>query len=467
MNQKEEHNNPLELSTKNTSADPEMEAMDEDEQINTVQSLNQITKIIGPILEEFKSLKETLDNTTSQMEQNYNKLESSITIQQKGLAKDILRLETVITNQKKEIVSEINEKVEVNVTDIKKLVTENKHLRVECDGLKDRLSKLEISQLSNNIMVTGMLEQTWEPYECTKQRVYDTISSAISASDPSEKDTALDEAMAMDIVYCTGVGKYRPKYNRSISVTFIRCDDKEKVMSIKNKLPSGIYINNEYPLHVKRIRDTLRPIIRLAKNDPHYKEKSKLEGDHLVINGTNFGICDLDKLPSDLAPYKAAQKEDSCHIAFHGELGPYSNFHRSSFILKDQQFHSAEQWIQYQKALLIGDSFTANQILATTMPYESKRLGYHVNGFDIGRWKNEGYYLCLEGIKAKFAQNPPLLNMLKSTEPKVLVESSLDRLWGTEVQLLDLDALNPEKWHGTGWMSAMLSTVHGMDFNIH
>ena len=78
-----------------------MEATDEDERINTVQSSNQITKIIGPILEEFKSLKETLNNTTSQMEQNYNKLESSIAIQQKGLAKDILRLETVITNQKK------------------------------------------------------------------------------------------------------------------------------------------------------------------------------------------------------------------------------------------------------------------------------------------------------------------------------------------------------------------------------
>ena len=238
-------------------------------------------------------------------------------------------------------------------------------------------------------------------------------------------------------------------------------------MSIKNKLPSGIYINNEYPLHVKRIRDTLRPILRLAKNNPRYKEKSKLEGDHLVINRTNFGICDLNKFPSELAPYKPAQKEDSSHIAFHGELSPYSNFHRSSFVLNDHQFHSTEQWIQYQKALLFGNSFTANQILATTMPYESKQLGYHVNGFDIGRWKNEGYDLCSEGIRAKFVQIPPLLNMLKSTEPKVLVESSLDRLWGTGIQLLDLDVLNPEKWYGTGWMCVMLSTVHSMDLNIY
>ena len=100
MNQNEEHNNPLESSTMITSVNSEMAGKNEDERIRTVQPLNQITKIIGPILEEFKSLKETIKNTTSQMEQNYNKLESSITIQQKGLAKDILRLETVITNQK-------------------------------------------------------------------------------------------------------------------------------------------------------------------------------------------------------------------------------------------------------------------------------------------------------------------------------------------------------------------------------
>ena len=110
----------------------------------------------------------------------------------------------------------------------------------------------------------------------------------------------------MDIAYCTRVGKYRSNYNRPISVTFTRRDDKERVMLIKNKLPTGIYINNEYPLYVKRIRDTLRLILRLAKTNPQCKEKSKLEGDHLLINGTNFGISDLNKLPSDLAPYKAA-----------------------------------------------------------------------------------------------------------------------------------------------------------------
>ena len=70
-------------------------------------------------------------------------------------------------------------------------------------------------------------------------------------------------------------------------------DDKERIMAIKNKLPQGIYINNEYSTHVKRQRDSLRPILKLAKLIPEYREKSKLEDDHLVINGIKYGIEDL------------------------------------------------------------------------------------------------------------------------------------------------------------------------------
>ena len=58
-----------------------------------------------------------------------------------------------------------------------------------------------------------------------------------------------------------------------------------------------------------------------------------LDGDKLVINGTRYGTVDIGKLPPDLAVYKAAQKEDDENIVFHGEVSPYSNFHRSPFTM--------------------------------------------------------------------------------------------------------------------------------------
>ena len=112
--------------------------------------------------------------------------------------------------------------------------------------------------------------------------------------------------------------------------------------------------------------------MRLAKSQPEYRERSRLDGDSLLINGTRYTIDDLDRLPSDIATYKAAEKSNETHIVFSGELSPYSNFHPSSFVMDDQIYHSSEQYIQYQKALAFGDSYVVNKILKTDTAIECK-----------------------------------------------------------------------------------------------
>ena len=49
--------------------------------------------------------------------------------------------------------------------------------------------------------------------------------------------------------------------------------------------------------------------------------------------------------------------------------------------------------------------------------------------------------------------------MLKRTEPKVLVEASNDKVWGTGISLRDSQALNTNKWNGMGWLSNMLIII--------
>ena len=75
------------------------------------------------------------------------------------------------------------------------------------------------------------------------------------------------------------------------------------------------------------------------------------------------------------------------------------------------------------------------------------------------KWSNKGYTICQEGIKCKFVQNPLLLQMLKAAGNKVIIEASLDKLWGTGVGLWDNQALNPSYWHSTGWMSTILMDI--------
>ena len=109
--------------------------------------------------------------------------------------------------------------------------------------------------------------------------------------------------------------------------------------------------------------------------------------------------------------------------------------------------------------MYFGDSLTANQIFQCVDAFEAKRLGYRVTGFDMQQWKEEGYDLCIEGIRAKFHQNYYLMMILKSTGTKIIIEATRDHLGGTGIPLQDQKALDPENWYNTGWMSSMLATI--------
>ena len=143
-------------------------------------------------------------------------------------------------------------------------------------------------------------------------------------------------------------------------------------MSRKSNLPPGLYVNHEYPLHVKKNHDRLRLILYLAKSSSTFKDKCKLENDILVLNGVQYTIDNISKLPEEFAVYKAAQKVDDNTLAFHGEFSPFSNFHKSIFSVNPQSFHCAEQFTQYQKALIASDSITANEILQCEMAFDAK-----------------------------------------------------------------------------------------------
>ena len=182
--------------------------------------------------------------------------------------------------------------------------------------------------------------------------------------------------------------------------------------------------------------------------------------DKLIINGISYGVDDIPTLPPELAAYKAAERSNETHLVFAGELSPYSNLHRSPFKINGQQFHSSEQWIQYQKALAFGDSYTANLILQSDSALDCKWLSYKIKGVDIEKWHNEGYELCFDGVREKLVQNQPLLSLLKTTSPKILAEATSDHLWGTGIELRDTSALNTDKWSSTGWLSRMLLTIH-------
>ena len=112
-----------------------------------------------------------------------------------------------------------------------------------------------------------MQEQSWENYTTTKERVFDTIVAAMGGQDRS---AVLQEARKIEITCCSRIGHYQLNKPQTISVTFQHKDDKQCLLESKRNLPVGVYVNEEFPAHMKRNRDILWPILKLAKSLPEY-----------------------------------------------------------------------------------------------------------------------------------------------------------------------------------------------------
>ena len=185
-----------------------------------------------------------------------------------------------------------------------------------------------------------------------------------------------------------------------------------------------------------------------------------------MLNGKKFNLQNTDKLPDKLHLTKITSKHSDTVHGFFGELNPLFNFHPAPFCLNGKQFHSSEQYIQYQKALLFNDTTTVRKILVADTALECKKLGYKITEFELKTWKKNAYTVCKPGILAKYLQNEKARQVLLVTKEKTLVECTTDKLWGTGFPLQHQDSLNPKKWTGDGLLGKILeecrTEIHGL-----
>ena len=216
---------------------------------------------------------------------------------------------------------------------------------------------------------------------------------------------------------------------RAVRISFLYMKHKTCLLSRKFKLPRGIYLDEAYPDAIKQKHAILRPILKSARSKEEYKVKCKLQQDQLIIKGKQYTTETLDRLPEDLATYEVAQCSSETCLVFHGHHTPLSNFHCSPFFISGHKFNSAEQFIQYKKACHFNDYVTSEKIRQSNQPNEAKTLSQNIANFDKESWKAVAKDACYPGIKAKFEQNPLLLQFLCSTSPLRLAESCYDKLW--------------------------------------
>lgn len=145
---------------------------------------------------------------------------------------------------------------------------------------------------------------------------------------------------------------------------------------------------------------------------------------------------------------------------FFTQASPFSQWHPCTFVAHERTFGCAEQYMMHGKALLFGDAETAEAILAAPHPRQHKALGRKVKPFDDAVWKREREAIVLAGNRAKFTQNPALLEVLLATKGTTLVEASpYDRIWGIGLAATDPRAQDPAQWRGQNLLGKILTQL--------
>ena len=136
--------------------------------------------------------------------------------------------------------------------------------------------------------------------------------------------------------------------------------------------------------------------------------------------------------------------------------GPRGNVGGEAIAGDVQEFATTEQYMMYQKAVLMGDDEIAAKILNEPHPSSAKMLGRKVRNFDLDRWVGSADRVVEEANYLKFSQNEDLLEILLGTGDRILVEASPDdKIWGIGFKSDEAEGKEAE-WGNNGLGKALM-----------
>lgn len=141
----------------------------------------------------------------------------------------------------------------------------------------------------------------------------------------------------------------------------------------------------------------------------------------------------------------------------------FSQWYNCKFTVDGVEYHTAEQYMMSQKALLFGDTEINKEIMSAVHPKQFKELGRKIRNFNPEIWDRNKTDIVIRGNFAKFSQNPELKYFLLGTNKGVLVEASpYDKIWGIGLSADDSRVNNPLQWQGENLLGFCLMEVRDM-----
>lgn len=152
--------------------------------------------------------------------------------------------------------------------------------------------------------------------------------------------------------------------------------------------------------------------------------------------------------------------EKNKYTFFWKDQSPFSQWNKAGFTLDGIHFKRAEHYMMWKKAMMFGDTESAEKILKSDHPRDAKHLGRAVKGFVKKDWEENCKKIVYDGNHAKFTQNPILLKQLMDTAGTTLVEASpYDKIWGIGLTKEEARRIPENKWPGTNWLGLILTQL--------
>lgn len=261
--------------------------------------------------------------------------------------------------------------------------------------------------------------------------------------------------LSVDVAY--RLGKQPPQdstYTRPIVVKFARMSDRNSVWMKRSEISQDrrakpIRIQADMP---KQLREDLQILYRVknAALKSNQYQTVEVKNYRLYLDGSEYYAWELEELPLDLRPSTLATRISDTTLAFYSKHSVLSNHHTSPFEVRGRSYANMEQYLAYKRAKLSGQKHLIQKALQAQDPVEAKSILNTLRSDHYEEWKKDLHTLALEGLQAKFRQNPALGEYLRNTAPLTLGEASTNSRWGIGLTLEEKHVLDKSKWNKQG-----------------
>lgn len=152
-------------------------------------------------------------------------------------------------------------------------------------------------------------------------------------------------------------------------------------------------------------------------------------------------------------------------VYFYTKKSPFSNFYSvpNGFIYMNVRLSTSEHHLMYQKAMLMGDTVTADKIREAKTPLEAKRLGRKVAPWDQDKWVANCNDIMTNILVAKFKHSEMRPYLVNTGDANLYEASPKDKIWGIGISVKAAEA--GAKHNGRNLLGKCLMRARGVVCN--